>query len=560
MNLNSHYTVEINEESFIVNSTLTASKKAIVRYFDKDGDEYFSRKYGVVEPTSVYDKINNGSEIDLAGCYLHDFSLSEYREKNGIAEASKISIQQINASGAFFDSSNIIDFSLAIFEKDANFAETHFGKGTVSFHKSAFQGSVNFSKAYFGKGDADFQFTDFGNYDVTFEESKFHFGNVNFVNCVFGNGNTNFKKVTFNDGKVDFHFSQFGEGTKVFDQSVFGGGEVDFKRCDFGAGKTDFRRVKFGDGDVTFEESIFTSGKVSFKSSDFGHGEVNFHMVNFGKDSAIFDNAKFGTGNVSFYNSISSQLSFIECELETFVDLRVDKCGYLDLTDCINRDIIELQDAKGRAKVSVLNFAGMRNLGQLYLDWNESNIFDLIVNQNKKTTNRQKSEQFRILKENFHNLGQYDDEDYAYVEFKRHELRAKTEEAIEDNSANKFWAYPRTAFEYFVFDKIGLYATNPVRVLLSSILIYIAFSLTYFVLPHFEKGSEIVQSVNHPGGDGELSQLESAFYHSAVTFLTIGYGDYFPTGFFRMLSAIEGWVGVFLMSYFTVAFVRKILR
>ena len=62
MNLNSHYTVEINEESFIVNSTLTASKTAIVRYFDKDGDEYFSRKYGVVEPTSVYDKINNESE------------------------------------------------------------------------------------------------------------------------------------------------------------------------------------------------------------------------------------------------------------------------------------------------------------------------------------------------------------------------------------------------------------------------------------------------------------------------------------------------------------------
>ena len=197
MNLNSHYTVEINEEAFIVNSTLTAPKTAVVRYFDKDGDEYFSRKYGVVEPSYIYKKINNGSEVDLSGCYIHGFSLSEYRKKNDIDDVTKVSIQQVNAAGAFFDSSSIIDFSMAIFEKDTNFTDTHFGKGTVSFHKSAFKGLVSFSKAYFGKGDADFQFTDFGNCDVTFEESKFHFGNVIFVNCIFGNGTTNFKKVTF---------------------------------------------------------------------------------------------------------------------------------------------------------------------------------------------------------------------------------------------------------------------------------------------------------------------------------------------------------------------------
>ncbi|MBL4651922.1 MAG: two pore domain potassium channel family protein [Flavobacteriales bacterium] len=560
MNLNSHYTVEKNEESFVVNSILTAPKTALVKYFDRDGDQYFTMKYGVVEPHYIYEKIKNGDEIDVTHCYIHDFSLSKYREKYGLEERENVSISNFKADGAFFDNSSVIDFSFAVFEKDANFHETHFGKGTVYFFKSAFKGLVNFSEAYFGKGDADFQFTDFGDGDVTFEKSRFHYGNISFVNCVFGKGNTNFKKVIFNDGKVDFHFSRFGEGVKIFDQSVFGGGDVDFKRCDFGPGKADFRRIKFGDGDVTFEESIFTSGKVSFKSSDFGDGVVNFHMVDFGVDSAIFDNVKFGSGSVSFYKSISKELSFIECELDTFVNLRVTKCGYLGLTNSINRDIIELPNSRDKSDVKIINFAGMRNLGQLYLGWKESDIFNLITRQKEKTTNRQKSEQFRILRENFHNLGQYDDEDYAYVEFKRHELRAKTEDAITENPANKFWALPRSAFEYFIFDKIGLYATNPLRVLFSTAMIYTAFSLTYFILPHFEKGSEIVQSVSHPGGAGELSHLESAFYHSAVTFLTIGYGDYFPTGFFRILSAVEGWVGVFLMSYFTVAFVRKILR
>jgi len=40
----------------------------------------------------------------------------------------------------------------------------------------------------------------------------------------------------------------------------------------------------------------------------------------------------------------------------------------------------------------------------------------------------------------------------------------------------------------------------------------------------------------------------------------VGYGDCSPVGLFKFLSPIEGFIGVFLMSYFTVAFVRKILR
>jgi hypothetical protein len=53
--------------------------------------------------------------------------------------------------------------------------------------------------------------------------------------------------------------------------------------------------------------------------------------------------------------------------------------------------------------------------------------------------------------------------------------------------------------------------------------------------------------------------VERSFYHSAITFLAIGYGDFYPSGHIRWLSATKGWVGLFQMSYFTVAFVRKIL-
>ena len=97
---------------------------------------------------------------------------------------------------------------------------------------------------------------------------------------------------------------------------------------------------------------------------------------------------------------------------------------------------------------------------------------------------------------------------------------------------------------------------SPVRVLISMVVTYLFFLLIYFLMP-FLVGNEIMPSLDH--GD-DLSQLEIAFYHSIVTFLTIGYGDYYPTGILRWISGFEGFTGLFLISYFTVAFVRKALR
>jgi len=103
---------------------------------------------------------------------------------------------------------------------------------------------------------------------------------------------------------------------------------------------------------------------------------------------------------------------------------------------------------------------------------------------------------------------------------------------------------------------MGLYATSPLRVLISMFVVYAIFSVLYLLMPFFHIGN-IINSVGATDG---LTYLQTCFYHSAITFLTIGYGDYYPTGISRGISVVEGWMGLFLMSYFTVAFVRKILR
>ena len=63
--------------------------------------------------------------------------------------------------------------------------------------------------------------------------------------------------------------------------------------------------------------------------------------------------------------------------------------------------------------------------------------------------------------------------------------------------------------------------------------------------------------------DNGVEMIDKIFgnlYFSAITFFTVGYGECSPLGLFKIIAPLEGGVGVFLMSYFTVAFVRKILR
>jgi hypothetical protein len=107
-----------------------------------------------------------------------------------------------------------------------------------------------------------------------------------------------------------------------------------------------------------------------------------------------------------------------------------------------------------------------------------------------------------------------------------------------------------------VFDKIGLYATSPVRVLLSVSVFWFVFGLLFYL----DEISGLGLTISSVGNPDNLSVLVQSFYHSGITFFTIGYGDVYPQGLSRIISIVEGFVGVFMMSYFTVAFVRKVLR
>ncbi len=579
-----NYKVKIKNSKFTTEAGLTLPNSVNISFFDENKKEIEFVELGYIDTEEIYNLIDNNKPINLDNCYIENFSLSAYRKSRLLEKDQYVKLPGFSARNSFFDSKYLTDFSFAEFSAGQNgalhFNNSHFVNGKVSFNSAKFRneavnfayvlfnnGNVDFANASFGDGDVifknaifkqglkDFQYADFGNGEVSFVNTEFSAGDVSFINTNFHNGNVSFKVARFGNGKIDFQYAKFGTGDITFERAEFGAGKVDFRKVEFNEGKVNFNRSVFGDGDITFEASELKNGRITFKRTVFGKGNLNFELAEYEQADILFDNSDFGQGNVYFTNSKFHILSLTSCHLDNYFDLRVAQCSYIDLSDTIVRDIIDIKPYEFDVKIKILNLAGLRLIGRIDIDWQANSVFE-IINRQKKTNIRNKSEQFRTLKENFSKTGQYKDEDKAYVEFKRFELRADLLDTIKKHTYSKIWAYPFYWFKLLIFDKVGLYATNPVRVMLSMIFAYLFFSLLYIVLPYITT-TNIVPSSDYPE---KLSLVARAFYHSAITFLTIGYGDYYPSGIIRWLSSFEGFIGLFLMSYFTVAFVRKILR
>ena len=551
------FNLEIINEPFNTGE-FDVPQKAVIKFFNKNSRLLYTETFGVLGVNECYNVIQQGKPLNISNCYLHNFSLTEYRNHFNLGKQDQVTINDITAVNTFFDSDVLTDFSFAKFiGASADFVNVHFANGNVSFYKSAFDDmDVDFSNVIFGNGDVNFQFTEFGNGMISFENASFGDGDASFVNTHFGTGKVNFKNMHFNSDEVDFHFAKFDKGDISFDKTVFNCKRIDFKRVEFGDGKLDFTRVNFGDADINFEETEYGKGRNNFKKAIFGSGNVSFAMADFGEEEVTFENAEFGKeGHLSFFKTKSGILNFKSCELNNYLDLRVDKCDRIDLSNTIIKDIIDLKPGFSEVKIGQLDITGARCLGKIFLNWKENNVQQMILSQ-KDTTDEQKAEQFRILKEDFGSSGQYNDEDAAYVEFKRHELEYLTRNKLKAGGIHKITAWPSYIFQKAIFDTMGLYATDPIRVLVSMFGVYFFFSCIYMIMP-FISDTVIMTGLTDPE---PLTHIAKSLYFSAITFFTIGYGDYYPEGVLRWIACTEGFSGVFMMSYFVVAFVRKILR
>jgi hypothetical protein len=572
------FRVQTLDKPFYRSDGYTTPTTAVVTIFTKDGKLIEELILANPPLEDIYEAIGKGKSVNLDNCYLQGFSLTACRRLLLKDKFSSQELHSFSAQNAFFFSPYEIDFSVAIFCDDSpkftgstivaanfNFHESNFRTESAYFNElfvkvdrfdmtqSIFHGNkLTFKNSIFAHGVKDFQDTDFGNGEVSFLNTDFGDGSTSFVNTRFNDSNVSFKVARFGEGKEDFRFAKFGKGTVTFEQTDFGPGRIDFRNVEFGEGRANFNRCVFSEGEVTFEGAEVKNGKITFLRSHFGASMVSFELFQGNNSDMVFEKVIF-PGNVNFTKSFFSNLVFNSCQFNGTLNLHVESANEIDLYGCIARDIIDYYSHGESPSVKIFNINGLRLLGKLYVQWEANNIKELIYNQ-KDTSVDEKASQFRTLKENFNGLGRYEDEDLAYVEYMRCRQKDILEKDLMGNIFRKSIAYPTYFFRVLIFDWMGLYATSPARVIISIIAVQIIFSLLYTSFSLIGIGDVV------SGLEDEPVLFFKSIYICVITFFTIGYGEFIPLGYSRILSGLLGFMGVFLMSYFTVAFVRKILR
>ncbi len=425
----------------------------------------------------------------------------EFKKDLGIA-IFKVTIFQ----GAIFK--GYANFAGVTFERSANFKNVTF-KSDAYFRDAIFQGSAWFNTTIFER------YANFKN--VTFK------GYAIFLGVTF-KGDAGYWNMPF---EIVGDFYQFFQGYVLFEDVTFKGYSI-------------FRNVTFK-GDAIFKIKSFA------KTLDFS-------------EISILSGQKLNLKSENKRGHISFERAHLE---NSYLDIELVEGILIDFTDAL------LKNTKfGRDQI-------------------ENHIL-----QEKYKNFTQAKKVFLLLKNNFHSIGQYEDESWAFKKEKDMERLSysiesfsKNVESEEKKSKGKVPKEKKSkVILYFNWLKtknfrkwlwscfcniIYGYGERPQNVLFSAIFIIILFSVFFSLLginsPEIiEMKSPTVQEIFNDNSEiiskGNLINKTTnhsidCLYFSAITFTTLGYGDFRPLeGLGRILAGSEAFIGAFTMALFVYTF------
>ncbi len=563
--------------------------------------------YKYVDSEKVYELLNNDEDVDLSFCFIDRFNLStaNYQSLNNFKAFS--SVWHTEASFECLEAKDsTIDFNFSRFYCSTSFTSSVLTNCNVSFENTlTYSGTFDFRECNVEKGKFTLESSEFLNNNINFSKTVFNV-DVNFKSIEFVNGYIHFDEVQFLGDVTDFSYTNFGDKLIKFSKTVFKSNSTSFDNAKFGSSvkgfkgtkllgkKVSFEFTEFGEGTIYINEvicksnikfkyarinsdnfhidqSTFNNCKVifllcTFNTSQFEIVETNFNNAYLEFDSCSMENTKINFSDVSL-----SGLKFEKIYFHKDLILNLNEVKELTFKDCnIKSDVI--MDKKAVRTINdeniiykKLSFENTKVTGNIYVEWEKNKVYEAIEkaicerieNNTEKDYNptNDRMYQYRMLKNNFNRIGYYEDEDKALVNFMDNYLLL---------SKGKWSKVVKCTFS-----KIGGYGTDPKSIIMWAMVVIGVFAVLYmWVGIDYGSKAKILTIPEELKGSPTLACLLTllnkffiALYFSGITFLTIGYGDTSPANSIGMVFAIfEGFLGVFIMSYFSVAVIRKILR
>lgn len=558
-----------------------------------------SEVYTIPESRKILDPILKENFEDYT--YNPELYLEEYKRVNS---------EQITIS--FSDEENIKKvFELNVCNYDVDLGELNIDFSFVRNHKDNERilcGAFDIQKivSYLKKN---------GNFD-----ENFHLGSINATNVVF-DGVVNlsysdayvaFLRVT---GGLDFSGATFLKDVVVqnftFDFSNTKKQCIDFRNVRFFANVL-IRNLKFigttNDSCFTLEDAR-VSGNLEIYNTDFEHTSLYCFQMIFDKCKNA-ERKKVSIVNVSFEDD--AHIDLIDVSL-TGADVKFENIPLLPNTELcfcgVNKQSLEVcpdirflilnSEIVGTLKVSNVSEISMRdshNFGRIVEasdwfdvdaeDWKNrynkeyrtktkgvgrttitsklllavyNNTWDEDFDSNKNNRlSLSKCYDFLLLKENFLSMGFYEFEDVAYILYM--EFKPFLDSRLSGVSKGKVKKRKSTKIVYDVLYMAGKYGISPLRVCNSIFAAIALFSVLYFIIAYnavdfsYAFGKIEIDASNIGG------QVLAAFLYSLgciVPFIS----QFEPLSMpIVIVSAIENFIGTFLVGYFSVAVIRKTLR
>lgn len=130
-----------------------------------------------------------------------------------------------------------------------------------------------------------------------------------------------------------------------------------------------------------------------------------------------------------------------------------------------------------------------------------------------------------------------------YLPFSFRHRESNAFKALVHMESKTKWAANKMLFHF------ARYGESPQRVLFTSLMIILMYAVVYWA------SGGITPDVS----SYTPSFLESVYF-SAVTFTTLGYGDFHPKSSFQIFAISEALLGAFIMAFFVVVVSRRLIR
>ncbi len=342
--------------------------------------------------------------------------------------------------------------------------------------------------------------------------------------------------------------------------------DFNINKCIF-KNNLNFNNLTFKNEQFKITNSFMDGEIISFSNVNFLNKEFNINYLNCIKSKIRFYNVKFENNKVEISNNrlVKNEnildIGFQDCTLSSKIEINIYNLNKLSIKKTYIEKSVNI--GQGADKVSLLSNIILGHFNVLhYADIIRAiNKYYEDENYELSTKYINKAEEFKTLTKIYNDLGQYDNEDKAYVEHMNNLLDYQKEINGWKRCLDTTYCFRR------ITGRFGDYGTNPIKIFGWSLLIMVYFGIIYTKIFYINSvdvklDKETAEILGESLGGNFLNGL----YFSGITFLTIGYGDINPASIncssvlLKFLTVAEGFIGVAMMSFFMVALVRKVLR